>query len=90
MAVANVLAYYGNNNGRKNLSIQYMFQGRYFKKQIHMYRLHSKLVCFSMPMKETDNSKITLAYYIICPFYVNYKSVKLYTTGFSLFRGAFS
>ncbi len=38
-----------------------------------------KLVCLSKPVKGTE--QMTLAYHEICQFYVNYESVKLYSTG---------
>ncbi len=45
--------------------------------QIVTYRFCSKLVCLSKPVKVTIEK--TFAYHEICPFSVNYESVKFYS-----------
>ncbi len=48
-------------------------------KTIEICNVVSQCVCQSQ--KVTDNNIKTIAYFAICPFYVQYKSVMFYSTG---------
>ncbi len=56
------------------LTRKYVTRGLYYKAS-WIYRFRSKLVC------STENSKTTLTYYKLYPFYVNYESVLFCSTG---------
>jgi hypothetical protein len=45
-----------------------------------MYGFCNKLVCLSIVSEVTHNSNNTLAYYIIYPFAVHYKSIMFHST----------